>query len=209
MPYRFVFSFGADISTFQTMKANPRKLISVSAKLILQNHVLLFLAFLITFPASLTQAAEIAIQDVSGVTRSLSQVESLGNIEFQVATANGLAAEGAEVTLTNALSGEVIKTVSTQGLAAFQNVAPRLWTVASATPGITITNISVLSSTLAAGAAAGSTAGLGGLAAGGSGIAAGSVATGGLALAGVAGATTLAVQEVDDSSNDPELSAFD
>lgn len=172
------------------------------------NYVCLALCVVAPFIAlQSASSAELVIQDVSGIPRSLTEVGEAGQIEFQVAAANGAAAEGAEITLTNTLTGEVLKAASSQGIVTFQGVAPGVWTVASSTAGITFTNVTVIPAALAASGIAASGSGL--AIAGGSGITAGTAATGAVALAGVGGATALASNELGDDSNDNELSPFD
>lgn len=173
----------------------------------IRNHVLILicLASSLIFPRA--YAAELAIQDISGVTRSLTEISEAGQIEFHVLAANGAAAEGAEITLTNTLSGEVLKMASSQGIATFSGVTPGVWTVASTTAGITFTNITVIPTTLAAAGLAGSGTGL--ALAGGGGLTAGTVATGAGALAAIGGATAIAASELDNSNDENnDLSPF-
>lgn len=151
--------------------------------------------------------SQVIINDTAGVTRAAAEVDGSGRIEFNVVDKDGLPADGVEVLLTSAATGEVISAIATNGAVAFEAVAPGAWTVASAVPGITFTNVAILPSTAALAAG-----GAGGLAAGGAGVS----ATGaGLSLAGAAGATAavggataLAVTTADDdnSSSKPPLS---
>ena len=100
---------------------------------------------------------QIVIKDTGGVTRNMSEVETAGDVKFELVDASGQPANGAEVTLTNAATGEVISGISVNGTVVFQGVAPGVWTVASVTPNVTFMGISVAGATAVAGAVGGTT----------------------------------------------------
>lgn len=106
--------------------------------------------------------AGIVIQDSGGIPRGSSPVEGLGRVDFAVVDAAGQPAEGAVVTLTNTVTGETLTASSVSGMVSFDNIAAGTWTVASSSPGLTFTNVSILAvsagaagTTLAAGTALG------------------------------------------------------
>ena len=146
-------------------------------------------------PAARAEVGDIVIQDTGGLTRNTTSVEDFGKIEFSLADAAGVPAEGAEISLTNSLTGEVLTTVSSNGLATFEAVAPGVWTVASASPTVTFTGVIVTSSALAGTAVAGA-AGLAPL-----------VIGGGAAAAATTGIAVAASDDGSDSDEDP-LSPF-
>ena len=137
-------------------------------------------------------AEDIVIQDSSGVARGTSPVDGLGRVDFAVVDAAGNPAEGAVVTLTNTATGEVLTSNSVGGAVAFENVAAGTWTVASATPGLTFTNVTILA--VSAGAAAGT------------GVAAGTV-LGVIGAGGAATAVGIGIHDATDgTSSSSELS---
>lgn len=89
------------------------------------------------------ESGTLVITDSSGVERARTDVEETAKIEFSLTDSSGAPAQGAEITLTNALTKDVISTTSVDGVAAFEGVAPGSWTVASITPGITFTDINL------------------------------------------------------------------
>ena len=138
---------------------------------------------------------QMVIKDTSGITRNMSEVEAAGDIKFELVDASGQPANGAEVTLTNAATGEVITGVSANGVVVFQGVAPGVWTVASTTPSVTFMSIGVTSGAAVAGAVGGTTVlGMSIPTAIGAGVA------GSLAVAGA----SVAIVEAQDNSDDGE-----
>lgn len=118
-------------------------------------HIILFtstflLAALCAIPAAALDQ-QIIIQDSSGVPRSTSLVDGLGRVDFALVDEAGNPVDGAVVTLTNAATGETLSASTRLGLVTFDNIAPGTWTVASTTPGVTFTNVSILA--VSAGAA--------------------------------------------------------
>jgi len=99
-------------------------------------------------------AENLTVQDSSGFTRAAEDVNGSARIEFNLTGANGEPANNVEVTLTTA-SGEVIRATAVNGVVVFESVAPGTWTVATATQGITFTNVAITGGTVAAGAAGG------------------------------------------------------
>ncbi len=91
----------------------------------------------------LADSRTLIINDSSGVERARTAVDEAAKIEFSLTDSAGAPAQGAEITLTNTLTNEVITTTSVDGIAAFEGVAPGSWTVASITPGITFTDINL------------------------------------------------------------------
>ena len=110
----------------------------------------IMLALLCAVPALATEES-IVIQDSSGVPRSTSLVDGLGRVDFALVDTAGNPIDGAIVTLTNATTGETLSASTQLGLVTFDNIAPGTWTVASTTPGVTFTNVSILA--VSAGAA--------------------------------------------------------
>lgn len=101
---------------------------------------------------------EVVIKDTLGVTRASADVGELAKVEFSLVDAAGKAADGVEVILTNATTGETVTITSANGAAVFEGVAPGVWTVASPTAGVTFTSVTVQS--MAAGLAIGGAAGI-------------------------------------------------
>ena len=98
---------------------------------------------------------QLTIQDSNGFTRAASSVETTGNVEFTLVDAAGAPAEGAEVSLVNAATGEVVTAQSVGGTVVFSNVAPGVWTVSTTASGVTFTNVAIVNALAAAGATAG------------------------------------------------------
>ncbi len=142
------------------------------------------------------ETGDIVIQDTSGFTRNTTSVEDFGKVEFSLTDAAGTPAEGAQISLTNTLDGQVLQAVSANGLATFESVAPGVWTVASTSPSVTFTGV-VITSTALAGTAVAGAAGIIPI-----------VVGGGAAAAAVTGAA-IAVSESDGNrSDDIPLSPF-
>ena len=144
---------------------------------------------------------EVVIQDGSGNVRAQSQLDENGQVEVELTDGSGAPIDGVEVTLTNTVTGEVIKDISTAGLVVFSNVAPGIWVVSSSSAGAVIGAVSVGS--IAAGAAV---AGGAGAAAGGLGL--GTVGTGVAAAAAVTGGTVAVAAATDNNNNNSPLSPF-
>lgn len=167
-------------------------------KCLLRSTITLLLAMSAVFPTAFAQpeaSEELTIKDTSGFTRAVSQVDGLGNVEFNLLNEQGAPAEGVEVTLTSADSAEVISAVAVNGAVIFESVPPGIWTVASAVPEVTFTNVAIGSSAAlvpAAGAGAGIASSLGG-------ISTTTAAVGGVAAAGVG---TAAVASSRNNSSD-------
>ncbi len=157
----------------------------------------LFVFFSLCLNAQAQSTEEITIKDTSGVPRAVSKVEGLGNVEFDLVTTAGDAAQGVEVSLTNATTGETIKAVAANGKVLFDGISPGTWTVASASKEVAFTGIAINSSAalapLAGAAAAGGGLGLGG------GTAA---AVGGAAVVG-GGAVAISAANDNDDSDSP------
>jgi hypothetical protein len=134
--------------------------------------------------ANSAEPAQIEVRDTAGVTRSVSSVEVAGDVEFSLVDQSGMPAEGAEITLTNEATGEVLRAVSANGVVRFTGVAPGIWTVASTVNQITFTAVTITGSTAVAGT------------------------FGGTALFGMPVPQALAVGVGGSSSDDPELSPF-
>lgn len=132
----------------------------------------------------------IIIKDTAGIIRANETVESSGNVDFSLVDASGAPAEGTEVTLVMEGTGTTLAASAQAGAVGFQGVTPGAWIVSSSTPGITFTNVSVLSTTAAAAAAGGATI---------AGMSVAPVAIGGAAVAAGAG-----VAVASNSSNNNE-----
>ena len=96
------------------------------------------------------ESRQIVVKDTGGITRNMSEVDTAGDLKFELVDASGQPANGAEVTITNEATGEVISGVSVNGVVVFQGVAPGVWTVASTTPSITFMSIGVTGATAVA-----------------------------------------------------------
>ncbi len=142
----------------------------------------LFLPCLVTAD----EISEVTIKDTSGFTRAVSEIDGVGNVEFNLVDEGGTPAEGVEVTLTSAETGEVISAVAVNGAVIFDTVPPGIWTVASAVPEVTFTNVAIGSSAALVPAAGAGAAGLSSLGVSSSAVAAGGVAAVGAGTAAVA-----------------------
>ncbi len=167
--------------------------------------IFFFLSIFVGFPAlsfAADKTPEIIIQDTSGFTRASAEVDELGAVEFSVVDANNIPADGAEIVLTNAETGEAFTRVSVAGNVVFDGIEPGVWTVASSTGGITFTNVGIssgaayLASTGAALAAGGGGSAIGG---GTAAAALGVAAVGGTAVA--IGSSTSDDDDGDDLEN--------
>jgi hypothetical protein len=96
-------------------------------------------------PAYAFGSHEISVQDTRGVTRAQGTVDDHARIEFTIQKANGTAPDNVEVTLTNSATMGVLSSMSANGLVAFDQVAPGTWVVATASPGITFTQVNIVS----------------------------------------------------------------
>lgn len=135
------------------------------------------------------------IRDTAGVTRNVSEVEIAADVSFSLEDASGMPAQGTEVTLTNEATGEVITAISANGTVTFPGVAPGVWVVASATPTVTFTSVTVVSAAAVAGT-------FGGTAILGMGVpTAIGVGAGALAITG----GTIALIESDDDDDDDDV----
>lgn len=130
--------------------------------------------YLIIFSTLLCNAsvhAQLLITDCHGFTRALHTVKSgeLNTVKIAVSNSGGAPLNGAQVTLTNSVTGETITAASQNGFATFQSVAPGSFSVSTTAANATIGTVSVsgagVSTAAAAGAvgAAGATTGGGGL----------------------------------------------
>lgn len=152
-------------------------------------------------PAPEALSSEITIKDTSGVTRNVTAVEGEGVVEFGVQTSSGAPADGAQITLKNPATGEVMSAVASNGTVIFEGVTPGVWVVASSSADIVFVGISVTPLATAGAGFAGIThltpatqTVLGGVA----------------AAAAVGGATVAIVESQDDDNNgdDEPLSPF-
>ena len=145
---------------------------------------------------------EVVIQDTAGNVRAQSTLDENGQVEVEITDDSGAPVDGAELTLTNTVTGETITDISAAGLVVFTNVTPGVWVVASSNAAIVISTVSVGS--LAAAGAVGAAGAAG--AAGGIGL--GTVGTGAVAAAAVAGGTVAVANSNDSNSDTPPLSPF-
>jgi hypothetical protein len=142
------------------------------------------------------ESSILEIRDTAGVTRNVSEVETAADVSFSLEDASGMPAQGTEVTLTNETTGEVIRAISANGTVIFRGVAPGVWVVASTSPHITFTSVTVVSAAAVAGTFGG-TAILGMSVPTALGVGAGALAiTGG----------TIAIIESDDDDDDAVMS---
>jgi|GEM_PF-1589793 len=105
-------------------------------------------------PALALALDQLTVQDTTGVTRAVGDIDGTGRVEFSLSESAGVPADGVEVTLTNTSSGEVLSATSANGSVAFDGISSGTWTVATNSPGITFSNV-VIASTQALGAALG------------------------------------------------------
>ncbi|MEZ4754592.1 MAG: hypothetical protein R3A13_09865 [Bdellovibrionota bacterium] len=153
------------------------------------SYLLLSAIFGIIFISSPAFAQEeLVVKDTGGFTRASSAVDGAGSVEFSLVNEAGLAADGVEVTLTNAATGETLTGVAANGTVVFEGVTPGVWTVASTAPGVTFTSVTVISTAAVVGGA-----GLGTAAA---------IGIGGTAIGG----TAIAVNEANNSNNNDPIS---
>lgn len=162
----------------------------------MKKHIsFLIVLSLLVIEFAYAEVGDIVIQDTGGATRNTTSVEDFGKVEFTLTDAGGTPAEGAQITLTNTLSGETLTAMSVNGVATFENVAPGVWTVASSSSSITFTGVVVTSSALAGTAVAG--------------IAAAPILVGGGIAGTAATGIALAASNSDDNdSDDTPLSPF-
>ncbi|MCO6429587.1 MAG: carboxypeptidase regulatory-like domain-containing protein [Deltaproteobacteria bacterium] len=143
-----------------------------------------------TLLANSALAQSIIIQDCNGFTRGVKSADPSGanKVEVSVSDAGGAPADGSQVTLTNSVTGESITTVAQNGVAVFENVAPGMFTVTTASDALVVGTIGVGS--MGAGIAAST----------------GAAIVGGGAIAGTgAVAVPLAVEVVEsDEDDEPE-----
>lgn len=160
-------------------------------------HVLVEIAQLIFFISVLLLGApqfvlaqSIVINDCLGFTRAVRQTTpgEPSNVRVEVSSQSGPAANGSEVKLTNAVSGETYSTQSVNGIVTFERVPSGVYTLSAADSGLKVgavwlgaTAPSVL---LATGAA---------------------VLTGGAAAGGVAGLTVAVNNATSGNSEDPPI----
>ncbi|MCB0334089.1 MAG: hypothetical protein KDD55_11355 [Bdellovibrionales bacterium] len=162
-----------------------------------------FLVFTLLSPSFLIaeEISEVTIKDTSGFTRAVSEIDGVGNVEFSLVDEAGTPAEGVEVTLTSAETGEVISAVAVNGAVIFDSVPPGIWTVASAAPEVTFTNVAIGSSAALVPAAGAGVASLSSL-----GVSTGAVAAGGVAAVGAGAAAVASSRSSDKKPTTPPLS---
>lgn len=98
-------------------------------------------------------AEEITILDSAGFSRAAGEIEtSETEVQFNLQTEQGTPANGVEVQLTNATTGEALTAVSRSGTVVFPKVSGGVWTVSTSVPGVTFTGTEIVGiSTLALG----------------------------------------------------------
>ena len=171
---------------------------SRSSKFTAHVRSLLALPAAVLLLACVVYADDITIKDTAGYTRASSTIGQQSDIQFDVIDSSGAPADGVVITLTDSAGTELTAT-AVGGVVIFEGVGAGIYTVASAVPGITFTNVTIaegLAAALAAssGVAAGSAALTSGLSSAAIGTAAAGVA--------VAGAATVAITEASDDSDD-------
>ena len=176
--------------TAQTVSFFARRIISVLVVLAVHCSV------------AAAASSTIEFKDTTGVPRNITDVETAGDVQFSVVDQSGLPANGAEITLTNEITGEVISVVAANGIATFSGLAHGVWVVASSTSAITFTAVTVSAATAVAGAFGG-TAVLG--------MSVTSAAAAGVGAAAAIAGGTIAIsnaQDDDDDEDEPALSPF-
>ena len=86
----------------------------------------------------------ITIKDTSGYTRAASAVQDNGTVQFALANASGEPASGVSVALTNEATHQVFTSQSLNGVAAFEQIPPGSWVVASSTADVTFTDVAIV-----------------------------------------------------------------
>lgn len=137
------------------------------------------------------QAQAIIVTDCYGLTRALKSVKggSKNIVRVEVKSATGTPANGSQVTLTNATTGEVAKTTAVDGVATFNEVSSGVFSVATETTGVTMGSVAIQPVAVAAGLSAGALTG----------VAAG---TGGTVAIGAGGLTVVDEVQKDDPNPD-------
>lgn len=149
-------------------------------------------SLILTGFGQLAHAGEtLTIKDSAGFVRAEGNIEENGKIEFDVTTESGSPADGSEVTIVNATTGESFTTYATQGKAIFDGIPAGVYTVSSPDLGLTFATV-----TISEGSAA-----LGGSITGGIFGASSSTVVGGtLGAAAIAGGA-IAISESDSNSD--------
>lgn len=110
------------------------------------NRKYMFLALSVALCSSAFADNQLRIVDARGVTRAMSEIQDKARIEISIMDAQGKPAttQQAAIKLLNKQSPSVMmNSVARSGLAIFNNVEPGTWALATMTPGLTITNISM------------------------------------------------------------------
>lgn len=115
------------------------------------NRFFVALIAVLTLNTPVWAAQELAIKDTSGFVRAVAEAADENTVEFEVTDANGGAADGAEVTLTNQETGATLTATSVNGKVTFTQVTPGVWTVSSPVSGLTFAKVTLVG--LGAGAA--------------------------------------------------------
>lgn len=117
--------------------------------------------------------AQLVITDCFGFTRAIQNVDpgSLSNVQVNVSDAFGSPLNGAEMTLTNSVTGEISTAVVQNGVASFPGVAPGTFSVTTAATGASVGSVSI-SAASAGIIAAGTATAVGAGVLGGAGVAA-------------------------------------
>ena len=97
-------------------------------------------------------AQSLLITDCQGFTRALEQVDpgSLNQVDVEIAGTSGAPANGVEVTLTNAVSGEATTVSSTDGVASFGGIGAGTYAISSSATDVIIGGIVINSGGAAA-----------------------------------------------------------
>lgn len=126
----------------------------------MQTSILKLLTLGVTLLPLLAEAQSIAILDCNGFTRALKAVDdgSLNRLELHVTDATGAPSTGAEVSITNAATGEVSTAVTNNGIAVFKNVAEGAYTL-NAGAGAAVGEVAIGSMTFSTAATTAAAAG--------------------------------------------------
>ncbi len=151
--------------------------------------VILTFCFL-NFALFASAESSITIQDTSGFTRAVSEVQHLGKVEFNLVDDTGKPASGFSIQLLNSTTGETLSAEVLNGSAAIEGVSPGVWTVSTSAPGITFTSVTVTGLAVAGGGATATLSGAALIALGGTAVAAG---------------TTIAIVEANDNNDDNDM----
>jgi len=102
-------------------------------------------------------ALELRIVDCDGVTRASQRVDpaTRNRVEVEVRDSSGQPANGQEVSVTNATTGQIVTATALNGVVVFPELAPGVWSMTSSASGLVFSSVAIGADlTLAAASAA-------------------------------------------------------